>query len=161
MHTGNAVDPNGHWVSDNTDPNYVYTPDDVFYLKLSFVSSILYFTIAGSTKLSILLMYKRIFSADNTFRRQLAVASALVLGFWVGCTIATLTNCIPLKWSWINGLSDPRYCFNYNIFWMAAGACEVGIDVLILALPIRMVLTLHLSVRKKVTVACVFLLGGL
>lgn len=148
-------------MSENTDPNYVYTPHDVFYLKLAYVTSLLYFTIASSTKLSILLMYNRLFSVNDAFRRQLVVTSALVFGFWIGCTIADLTNCIPLKWSWINSLADPRYCFNYNIFWTATGACEVLLDVLILALPIRVVLALQLSPRKKVTVACIFLLGGL
>lgn len=133
----------------------------MFYLKLSYVTSILYFTIAGSTKLGILLMYNRLFSVSDAFRRQLFITSALVIGWWIGCTVANLTNCIPLDWSWRNGLADPRYCFNYNIFWMAAGACEVLIDVLILAIPIRVVLRLQLSLQKRLTILCVFLLGGL
>ena len=161
LRIGNAVDPNGESVTDNTDPNYHYTAEDVFYLKLAFTSSVLYFTIAGSTKLSILLMYNHIFSVNRTFRRQLAIVSILVLGFWIGCTVATLTNCIPLEWSWLNGLSDARYCFNYNIFWMVAGVCEVILDVLILALPIRVILTLQLSAGRKAAIACIFLLGGL
>ncbi|MCJ1239011.1 hypothetical protein MMC14_007004 [Varicellaria rhodocarpa] len=160
LRIGNAVDPNGESVTDNTDPNYHYTAEDVFYLKLAFTSSVLYFTIAGSTKLSILLMYNHIFSVNRTFRRQLAIVSILVLGFWIGCTVATLTNCIPLEWSWLNGLSDARYCFNYNIFWMVAGVCEVILDVLILALPIRVILTLQLSAGRKAAIACIFLLGG-
>ena len=158
---GITVDPNSGWVADNTDPNYHYTSKDVFYLKLAFTTSILYFTIAGSTKLSILLMYNRLFSVNPIFHRQLITASIVVLGFWIGCTIATLTNCVPLKWSWLNGLSDPRYCFNYNIFWMAAGVSEVLIDILILTLPIRVILTLHLSMGRKAAIACLFLLGGL
>jgi hypothetical protein len=158
---GNAVDPNSAAAGENSDPNFKYTPEDIFYLKLAFTSSILYFTIAGSTKLSILLMYNRLFSVNQSFRWQLMVVSLLVVGFWVGCTVATLTNCIPLKWSWLNSLSDARYCFNYNIFWMASGACEVLIDVMILALPMQVVWELQLSRRKKATVACIFLLGGL
>jgi hypothetical protein len=158
---GNAIDPNGTAVSETTDPNYVYTPEDTLYIKLAFITSVLYFTIAGSTKMGILLMYNRIFNIDKVFRRQLIVASFLVLGWWIGCTVACLTNCIPLEWSWINALADPRYCFNFNIFWMAAGACEVLIDIIILALPIRVVLSLHLSAQKRATIACIFLLGGL
>ncbi|KAI1203025.1 hypothetical protein F5X97DRAFT_342927 [Nemania serpens] len=157
---GNAVDPNGLWVSENTDPSYVYTDQDVFYLKLAFVTSVLYFTIAGATKLGILCMYYRIFHVSSAFRYQLFLSAALVTGWWAGCTVATLTNCIPLEWSWINGLADPRYCFNYNVFWMAAGVCEIFLDVLILTLPISVLTRLRLSWRRKLTISGIFLLGG-
>lgn len=106
-------------------------------------------------------MYNRIFNVSRSFRYQLFASSGLVVGWWVGCTAATLTNCIPLKWSWINSFADPRYCFNYNIFWMASGACEIFLDVLILTLPISVVVRMHLSLRRKLTVQGIFLLGGL
>jgi hypothetical protein len=159
--TGNSVDPIGLWVSENTDPTYVYTSQDVFYLKLAFAASVLYFTIAGATKLGILLMYNRIFNVSTSFRFQLYGASALLVAWWVGCTIATLTNCIPLEWSWINSFADPRYCFDYNIFWMASGASEICLDVLILMLPVSVVVRMRLSLKQKLTVLGIFLLGGL
>ncbi|KAI1378135.1 hypothetical protein F4677DRAFT_414503 [Hypoxylon crocopeplum] len=157
---GNSVDPNGLWVSENTDPDYVYTAQDVFYLKLAFATSVLYYTIAGTTKLGILLMYYRIFAVSTAFRRQLFAASALVVGWWVGCTVATLTNCIPLEWSWLNSLADQRYCFDYNVFWMASGACEIFLDVLILTLPVSVVVRMRLSPRQKVIASGIFLLGA-
>ncbi|KAI2628072.1 hypothetical protein GGS26DRAFT_592218 [Hypomontagnella submonticulosa] len=157
---GNSVDPDGLWVSENTDPSYVYTAEDVFYLKLSFASSVLYFTIAGTTKLGILVMYYRIFSVSTVFRYQLFLSAALVMSWWIGCTVATLTNCIPLEWSWINSLADPRYCFDYNIFWMASGACEIFLDVLILALPVSVISRMHFTTKQKLTVSFIFLLGG-
>lgn len=80
--------------------------------------------------------------------------------FWLATTIATLVNCIPLEYSWI-GLSDPAHCFNYNIFWMVTGALEVVIDTIILVLPVRMVLGLQLSPKRKILLLFIFLLGGL
>ena len=94
---GNTIDPKGLWVSENTDPSYVYTTQDVQYLKIAFSTSVLYFTIASATKLGILLMYNRIFNVSVSFRYALRIASGLVMGWWVGCTVATLTNCIPLE----------------------------------------------------------------
>ena len=158
---GNGVDPDGLWVSENTDPTYVYTDQDVFYLKLAFATSVLYFTIAGATKVGILLMYNRIFNVSRSFRYQLFIASGMVVGWWIGCTVSTLTNCIPLEWSWINSFADPRYCFNYNIFWMASGACEIFLDVLILMLPVSVVVRMRFSTKRKLTVLGIFLLGGL
>ena len=156
-----AIDPHGVWASEAVDPSYQFVAMDVFYVKLTFAASVLYFTIAGSTKLSILFMYNRIFSVRKSFKNQLYAASFMVLGWWIGCTVATLTDCIPLKYTWINALDDPRYCFDFNIFWMAAGAVEVIIDIVILSLPVHAVLGLQLSWRKKATVAAIFLLGGL
>ncbi|KAI0004419.1 hypothetical protein F4779DRAFT_621473 [Xylariaceae sp. FL0662B] len=147
---GNSVDPNGFWVSENTDPNYIYTPEDVFYIKLAYISSMIYFTITGATKLGILLMYYRIFAVSTVFRCQLFMAVAMVVGWWVGCTVATLTSCIPLERGWIDGLPDPRYCLNYNIF----------LDVLILTLPISVVIRMRMSPKRKLTVSLIFLLGG-
>lgn len=161
VHLGNAADPSGAQNSDNTDPSYVYTSEDVLYTKLSFITSVLYFSIVGSTKLGILLMYNRIFRTDRLFRYQLTVMSSMVAIWWIGCTVASLTDCIPLKWSWLNALDDPRYCFNFNIFWMVSGICEVLLDTLILALPIRIILSLQLSRQKKTSIVCIFLLGGL
>jgi hypothetical protein len=159
--TGNSVDPNGLWVSENTDSTYIYTPGDHAYLKLAFSTSVLYFTIAYTTKQGILLMYNRIFSVSASFRYQLYLASFLVTGWWIGCTAATLTNCIPLKWSWLNSLADPEYCFDYNIFWMASGAVEIFLDAMILAIPISVVARMQLSLKRRLTIVGIFLLGGL
>ena len=158
---GAAVDPNGIAASENTDSSYVYTPADILFLELSFISSVLYFTIASTTKLAILIMYNRFFASDRAFKRSLYFAFPLVMGWWIGCTVATLTSCIPLEYSWISSLPNKQYCFNYNVFWMASGVCEIVIDCVVLALPICVVLNLHLQKKKKASVACIFLLGGL
>ncbi|KAF1977223.1 hypothetical protein BU23DRAFT_436533, partial [Bimuria novae-zelandiae CBS 107.79] len=158
--TANSISPNGLWVSENTDTSYVYTDHDVLYLKLAFGTSILYFTISSTTKLGILLMYNRIFNVSNSFRAQLYAASALVIGWWIGCTVAAFTNCIPLKWSWVNSFADPQYCFDYNLFWMASGACEIVLDVMILAMPVSVVVRMKMSWRRKITVLGIFALGA-
>lgn len=160
-YSGNAIDPSGTQVSDSTDPNYIYTPEDSLYIKLSFVVSVLYFSIVSFTKLGILCLYNRIFSADKTFRYQLVIVSFLVIAWRIGCNVACLTNCIPLEWTWLNALDNPRYCFNFNVFWMVSGICEVVLDILILTLPIRITISLQMSVQKKASVACMFFLGGL
>ena len=153
------MDPTGGLAVDNNSPGFDYTPH-IIYLKLSFITSILYFSMISAIKISILLMYRRIFSVDPSFRLQSLLIGIVVSIFWIATTIATLTNCIPLKYSWI-GLSDPAHCFNYNIFWMVTGALEVVIDTMILALPVRIVLGLQLSRKRRVALLLIFLLGGL
>jgi len=148
-------------VASNTDPNYKYTDDDILYTKLSFIATVLYFTITSATKLSILFLYHRLFSVSGTFRYQVSIVAILVVAFWIGCTVADLLNCRPLKWTWLNSLADPRYCFNYNIFWMASGVVEAFIDVLIIALPIKIIIGLQLNLTKKLALTVIFMLGAL
>ncbi len=130
-------------------------------MKFAFITSSLYFTVAGTTKLGILLMYHRIFAVSTAFRYQLFVVSGLAVGWWVGCTVAILMECLPLEWNWINALADSRHCFNHNIFRMATGICEIILDVLILIMPISVVVRMRLSRAQKLTVSGIFLLGGL
>ncbi|KAI2464980.1 hypothetical protein F4781DRAFT_411141 [Annulohypoxylon bovei var. microspora] len=155
----NSVNPNGAYVASNTDPNYEYTPADVLFNKIDYIGTVLYYTITSTTKLSILLMYRRLFSVNTLFRHQVHVVSILVTGFWIGCTVADLLDCIPIEWTWNNALADPRYCFNYNIFWLASGVVEAFIDVLIIAMPIRLAIGLQMTRSKKIAVAAIFLLG--
>lgn len=44
---------------------------------------------------------------------------------------------------------------------MASGACEIFLDALILTLPISVVVRMRFSLRRKLTVLSIFLLGGL
>ncbi|ERF69692.1 hypothetical protein EPUS_03684 [Endocarpon pusillum Z07020] len=160
---GSSTDPDAQSevseaIFTNTTDTFDTAPHTT-YLKLSFISSILYFAIVTSIKVSILLMYRRIFSIDYSFHLQSLLLLAVIFAFWLAVTTATLLNCRPLKYSWI-GMSWEEYCFNYNIFWMVTGAVEVIIDTAILALPVRMVLRLQLSQKRKISIMLIFLLGG-
>ncbi|TGJ82577.1 hypothetical protein E0Z10_g6170 [Xylaria hypoxylon] len=155
--------PDETWTptEENNDPDVKNSPKDILFNQFSFIETILYFSITSTTKLSILLLYNRLFSVSNTFRRQIIILSIVVIGYWIGSTIANILNCIPLKYIWINDDEDPRFCFDYNIFWFATGISEAFIDVFILLLPIGVVTKLQLSTKKKVATGSVFLVGVL
>lgn len=151
----------GPAAASNFDPNYVFTPADILYTKITFSTSVLYFLITCTTKLSILLLLHRIFAVSGSFRLQIYTVQAVVVAFWISVTVADCLNCIPLEWTWKNGNADPRYCINYNTFWLVTGIFESVIDLVILSLPFAMVSKLQMNRTKKYTVAGVFLLGGL
>lgn len=121
----------------------------------------LYFFTTSATKLSLLLLLHRIFAISGSFKIQIYAAEASVVAFWLASTLADLLNCIPLEWTWKNGNADPRYCINYNTFWLVTGIFESVIDLVILVLPVGMVSKLRLEPSKKYGVAGIFLLGGL
>lgn len=147
---GNSLSPAGLWIP--KDP-----ADDIFYLQLTIANATLYFAISSTTKIAILCMYHRIFSVSPAFRYGLFVAGGLITGWWVGCTAATIATSLPLT----ARLADPRFWARYNIFWAASGACEILLDVLVLALPLGVVLRMRLSRQQKLTISGIFLLGGL
>ncbi|KAK3998206.1 hypothetical protein QBC44DRAFT_965 [Cladorrhinum sp. PSN332] len=130
------------------------------YLKLLLALAIIYFTLATATKLGILIMYNRIFDKDRIFRYQLWTVTGLVVAFWIATTVANLTSCVPLEYNWINTLQDPRYCFNQNVFWAAAGSAELALDVLVLALPIGALTRVRLTFHQKLSAGGIFFLGG-
>jgi hypothetical protein len=120
----------------------------------------MYFSVVTAIKVSILLMYRRLFSVDASFRLHSLILGIVVFVFWVAASLATVFNCNPVKYNWI-GLVLEEHCFNFNVFWMVTGSVEVVIDTVILALPVRLVLRLELSRKQKASIVFVFLLGSL
>jgi hypothetical protein len=133
---------------DRNSPTFDYAPHATF-LKVSFITAILYFSVVTAIKISILLMYRRIFSVDY-FRLE-----SLLVGI-----IATIISCLPIDRLWM-GPSVGGYCFDFNIFWMAMGAVELVVDILILLLPVNVILGLRMSKQQRVLLVGIFLLGGL
>ncbi|KAI1123035.1 hypothetical protein F5Y10DRAFT_286548 [Nemania abortiva] len=136
-----------------------YSPADVLFTKINFIATVFYFAITSTTKLSILLLYNRLFSVSDSFRRQIIALCIAVIGYGLGATIANLLSCIPIKYTWINNLEDSRFCFNYNVFWFATGIAEAVLDIFIIIVPIRVVAQLQLNLRKRIAVGSVFLVG--
>lgn len=81
--------------------------------------------------------------------------------FYTAATIASVFSCWPLRYGWVNTLNEAPYCFNFNSFWLATGVIEAVLDVCLIALPVGMITRLQMSVKKRMGVIGVFLLGAL
>ena len=79
--------------------------------------------------------------------------------FYFSCMIAQTVLCVPLEHLWNQSIKG--YCFPYGTFLICAVSLELAMDATVLALPIPMIMNLHLPVAKKMLIAGVFLLGGL
>ena len=130
------------------------------FLKVYFVCSILYFSLVMAIKVSILLMYRRVFAVDSPFRLQSFLVGVFVLAFWFAASITRICFCRPIGYIWM-GLDLKKHCLPYKRFWMAEGIIDILVDIVILALPVRMVLKTSLSPKQKASVMFLFLLGGL
>ncbi|ESZ90140.1 hypothetical protein SBOR_9478 [Sclerotinia borealis F-4128] len=153
---GVKSDPNGGETIDRDSPTFDYAPH-VTYLKISWTCAILYFFVVTAIKISILLMYRRIFSTSLV--RSYWIFLGIVLVWWLAGTIATAISCVPASRFWI-GPPAGGWCFNFNIYWMVMGLIEIIVDIGILILPIGVVVGLHMPNSQKVLVGGIFLLGS-
>lgn len=82
----------------------------------------------------------------------------IVSTMWiVGGMIGNFIICIPYNSFW--NRMKPGKCLNFNIYALSVGIVEVVLDALTLALPIRVVLGLHVPTYKKIGLMGIFLLG--
>lgn len=126
-----------------------------------FALGIVYSLAAMAIKLSIILLYIRVFSTSNTaFRRCIYTASFLSVALSVTFIIVILAACQPLEFFWTqyDGVSEGT-CIDISSFFVAFSIFNVSLDVFLLVLPIPMVLKLHMSVRKKLIVCALMMLG--
>lgn len=130
-------------------------------MQYLFALGIIYSLAAMTIKLSITLLYIRVFSTQSTgFRRCIYAAFFFTVALSVTFIVVICAACRPLQYFWTqyDGVSEGS-CINISSFFVAFSIFNVSLDVFLLALPIPMVLKLHMSARKKFIVCALMMLG--
>ncbi|KAJ5220027.1 hypothetical protein N7468_009231 [Penicillium chermesinum] len=122
-------------------------------------TQIIYFFNSVLTKSSFLLLYYRIFGVVQYFRWVLYASAFLVIAYFVACTLAAIFGCWPVAKFWNPSL--PGHCVDEVSFFRWSGIANILLDVLILCLPYPMAWRLQTTLRQKLTLSGLFLLGGL
>ena len=110
-------------------------------------------------KMSILFFYRRILLVTPGYRHISLGLMILSTAWIIGTEIANLLICQQVDAFWHR--AKPGKCLNFNAMFLGTGIVETLIDLIILVLPLRVVLGLHLPMRTRVAVAGIFALGGL
>ncbi|KAL4906507.1 hypothetical protein BDW74DRAFT_176827 [Aspergillus multicolor] len=129
------------------------------YKKLANASQILYAPLIFITKLSIFLLYLRVFASA---RRGLTYISIQLLiwfnlAFYLANFFLKIFQCIPRAKIWNTEL--PGHCININIPILVTAAINVLSDLLMLCLPIICVWRLQMSTKRKLGVSAIFAAG--
>lgn len=111
------------------------------------ISSELYLPSLLGYKLSILLTFYRLFSVNTTFRVCWIIVTIFTVGYLVSNMITQARGCNPTQKYYLP--HTPGTCINYKAAASAYGAMNVFSDLLITALPIRMIWGLQLDKREK------------
>ncbi|KAE8161894.1 hypothetical protein BDV40DRAFT_266587 [Aspergillus tamarii] len=131
--------------------------EKITFQKCFFANEISYTLLVPSIKISILLLYRRIFTV-RSFRIASLITGGLVISWCLAVFITVLLQCRPIALNWNKALEGT--CIDPKQFFFGNAISNLLIDVVILALPIPMVLQLQLRLSQKLTVLGIFLLGG-
>ncbi|OQD83359.1 hypothetical protein PENANT_c017G11431 [Penicillium antarcticum] len=137
---------------------YIPSEDMENFLKSFLAVQIVYFTNAVFTKASLLLLFHRIFGVVKGFRWALWISGALVIAYFIACTITAITCCSPVAKFWDPSL--PGHCIDTVAFFRWNGVANMLLDFLILCLPLPMAWRVKTTIRQKWVLTGLFMLGG-
>ena len=130
------------------------------FAKTLVAAQILYYSAQTLIKMSLLLLYHRLFSVNKQFRIALFVAGALTVMWWLASFWDTVFQCVPVQASWDHSIKNAR-CQNIRDAALGTGISNLILDLLFLLLPVPMIWRLQVSRRIKVSLTGIFFLGGL
>ncbi|KAB8208703.1 hypothetical protein BDV34DRAFT_210747 [Aspergillus parasiticus] len=126
--------------------------------KLLYVFEILYVINLLTIKLSILMMYRRIFTNISRLFRVGAMICGAVVTLWATAFVpAAIFQCTPVARAW--DIDIPGHCINLQLGFYCVALPNIVTDIAILSLPIRSCWQLHRSVLYRLSLIGVFMLG--
>ena len=128
-------------------------------LKSLFVAAISWTLSTSAIKISLLLLYIRVFPG-RPFRFTAYALMGMVAMYCIGSITFFLGICRPIESNWILNFQGAT-CGNQKAGWLGTGVANLLTDVAILSLPMRSVYHLQLPKRTKTAVAAIFGIGFL
>ncbi|KAF4981218.1 hypothetical protein FZEAL_2948 [Fusarium zealandicum] len=153
------------------------------FLKCILAIEVAYGTACPLSKLAVLAMYYRIFSASVIIRYCVWAISAMLIGWGIAVianhycvvrgilhtpilspnpgqllTLRTVFSCDPIAGFWNPAIA--RSCIDSSQFYIGITVPNIFFDVLTVVLPIHEVWRLQMGREKKLAITGVFLLGG-
>ncbi|TVY30661.1 hypothetical protein LHYA1_G001155 [Lachnellula hyalina] len=128
------------------------------YLQIALANNVIYNCSITSSKVSILLFYRRVF-AIPAFQLATKIVGALVFGYFVSAVCGLIFAYNPIQSQWKFWL--PHTTIDNKTFWLAMGIINIFLDVVILCLPQTRVWKLQMTRYRKLLLSLLFLMGGL
>ncbi|KAG9564896.1 hypothetical protein KCU61_g7293, partial [Aureobasidium melanogenum] len=129
-----------------------------FFLRGYVVTAVMYSVTMLFAKLSILMLYRRLFPIAN-FAKRWWFVTAFTIAYSLGGIFSSLFQCRPMASTWSLTIV-PEYCIDTETFYITNAALNVVSDLMILVLPAPIVWSLNTDVRKKVILTGLFSMGS-
>lgn len=134
-------------------------------MQVVYSESFVYAAAVTSTKVSILLLYRRLFSAKAGLGRLYSImyytAAFLTTAYPLILWISIACACRPVSYYWNQYLGAEGSCINVNLFFLVLGIVNMFNDLVILFVPVPQIWQLQLNKRTKTSIIGIMLLGGL
>lgn len=129
------------------------------WTKIANGIEIAYIPIIFITKLSILLLFLRIFVPGNRNRTYWIIQGVILFNFlfYLANLPVEIWPCVPRSKLWTP--TEPGHCINNEEVFVAGGTINVVSDFTILLLPIVEVWRLQMATQRKIGVSAVFATG--
>ncbi|MCJ1246920.1 hypothetical protein MMC30_004131 [Trapelia coarctata] len=129
------------------------------FVKIQWVSQLVFGCATTVIKLSILLLYYRIFPSRK-FKIAFMAVGGLNVAFFIAHTLSVLFSCAPISYNWDKSIPG-GHCINLNS--LAYGITGAGFitDICIWLLPLPWLWGLQMKLPRKLAVIGIFCLGGL
>ncbi|KAK6432657.1 hypothetical protein LTR95_011172 [Oleoguttula sp. CCFEE 5521] len=124
--------------------------------KLAVSNNDIWALAVNATKASILVQYLRIFS-DRVTRTCCWILMAMLVPAVTWAIFGGTFLCRPVAKLWNPDL--PGTCLSAEAYWLSAAGINIGLDFLVLILPLPGVMKLRLPRKQKICLVAVFLLG--
>ena len=111
-------------------------------------------------KLSLILLYRRIFATPHFKTASLVVGTACIAWFLISLFLIVF-QCHPVSAFFNPELLFTDHCIDLQALYRGLLASNIALDLILLCLPLYMVLGLQLAVRQKLLLAGIFALGSL
>jgi len=111
------------------------------------------------SKISILLLYLRIFTAETSHYSRITCFSAIGLNvaYYIGFVVAFTLECTPIKCIWSS--NTQCHCLSGDALILIATSINIVLDLLVFLLPIPKILRLNMSLRNRLGITFVMLVG--
>ncbi|KAF5018402.1 hypothetical protein F66182_9609 [Fusarium sp. NRRL 66182] len=131
--------------------------DKLMALKLFYIAQILYKLTINLTKISILLLYLRIF-VQPWFRACCYALMGLITCYMSAAAASSIWQCNPARGAWDTSVQPT--CLSLTRNWHANAGFSIATHVLILLLPMQPVWKSKLSVTHRRALMMVLTIGG-
>ncbi len=131
----------------------------MLFLKALYQLPILYNPVQCGAKLALLLLYRRL-APQPWYKASVWITGFVVVGSSVGIMFAAIFACTPVRSAWDLSITD-GHCIDRPALYQATAILGAVTDIMVLAVPIPIVVTLRVSLKQKVALITAFGIGGM
>ncbi|KAK4496855.1 hypothetical protein PRZ48_011304 [Zasmidium cellare] len=144
------------WLSGHTEFSQKIVADYTQMMRFNFAVTMFFWAVLWSVKISLLLFFRRVILNTNFIRAWWVIMMFTILTF-IGCVISQFTSCDSIHdFTRLGACSSVRNQRAQIISLYYSFAVDVLTDILIMAFPLRILMTLKMSARDKWILAGLF-----